>query len=177
MKISLSRIKGLFWNTSERRLRSFWRLSLYIGGYFIFTEGFILFVLFISGMIAAPFGVDHQPFLAGVQPLQIMANPLVGFMVISGLTCLGAVVVTFLFGKWLDHRRLTEFGFKFSRIWWLDFIFGIMLGAILMGLIFLISWITGMVTVRGFFNNYVPDQAFIIVILQSLLIFDFCGCV
>jgi len=175
VKISLNKVKGIFWNTSERRLRSLWRLCLYIGGYFIFTEGFILLILFLAGMISAPFGVDHQPFIAGVQPLQIMDNPLAGFLVISGLTCLGAVAVTFLFGKWIDHRKLTEFGFKFSRSLGEDFVFGIVLGAILMGLIFLFSWITGMVTVRGFFRNFIPDQAFIIVLLQSLLILIFVG--
>ena len=175
MKTPLNMIKGIFWNTVERRLRSFWRLSLYIGAYFLFTEGFILILLFILGLIASPTGVEHQPFIAGVQPMQIMGNPLVSFLVISGTTCLGALAVTFLIGKWIDHRKFKEFGFKFSKIWWQDFAFGITLGAFLMGVIFLFSWITGMVHLRDFFVSFIPNMSFAVVFIQSLLLFVFVG--
>jgi len=172
---AFNKLLGILWNTTELRLRSFWRLGLYAGVYYIFTEGFILILLFISGMIAVPSGAEHQPFIAGVQPMQIMGNPLVGFLIISGATCFGALAVTFLIGKWIDHRKFKEFGFKFSKTWWQDFAFGITLGAFLMGLIFLFSWITGMVNVRGFFISFIADMSFAVVFIQSFLLFIFVG--
>jgi len=168
-------IKQIFWNTIERRLRSFWRLGLFVGVYYLFTEGFIIILLFISGMIDVLFGVEHQSFIAGVQPMQFMSNPLVGFLAISGATCLVALGTTFLFGKWIDHRKFKEFGFKLSKIWWQDFAFGITMGAFLMGLIFLFGWITGMVNVRGFFVSFIADMSFVVVFIQSLLLFVFVG--
>jgi len=168
-------LKRLFWNTRERRLRSFWRLGLYVGAYFLFTEVFILILLFITGMIAVSSGVEHQPFIAGVQPMMIMGNPLVGFLLISGATCLGALGTTFLIGKWIDHRKFKGFGFKFSKTWWKDFAFGFTLGAFLMGLIFFFGWITGTVNLRGFFVSFIPNMSFTAVFIQSLLLFVFVG--
>jgi hypothetical protein len=64
------------------------------------------------------------------------------------------IILTFLLAGWLlDRRKFVDFGFNFSRQWWLDLGFGLGLGAILMVLIFLIELAAGWITIEDTFHS------------------------
>jgi uncharacterized protein len=54
-----------------------------------------------------------------------------------------------LAGRFIDRRKFADFGFHFQRSWWVDFGFGLFLGAVLMGFIFLFELALGWVTVTS----------------------------
>jgi membrane protease YdiL (CAAX protease family) len=69
------------------------------------------------------------------------------------------VASIWLAGKWLDHRKFSNFGLHLNRHWWMDLLFGLGLGAGLMGLVFLWEYRQGWVTVTGTFQTSVPGLA------------------
>ncbi|MEA3327106.1 MAG: CPBP family intramembrane glutamic endopeptidase [Chloroflexota bacterium] len=175
MTTSINLLKRLFWNSTEQRLRTIWRLGLFVGSFIMLTVICFVILLFLAVMTDDIFGLKPQHLIAGLQPMQIMENPWVGSLVIPGAICMGTIAATFLIGKWIDRRRFIDFGFKFSKIWWKDFSFGIALGALLMGLIFLFGWITGTINPRGYFVSFRGDVSFAAGIIQSLLLYVFVG--
>jgi membrane protease YdiL (CAAX protease family) len=64
---------------------------------------------------------------------------------ITGILAFGISV--WLAGKWLDHRPFADFGFHLRRGWWIQFGFGMSLGALLMGFIFILEFGFGYVQV------------------------------
>jgi hypothetical protein len=82
------------------------------------------------------------------------------------------VVACTLWAVWaLDHRTLADFGLSFNRVWWLDFGFGLALGALLMGLIFVTEWLAGWVTVVDVWHVQLPGVTVVGSLLGALLIF------
>jgi len=121
----LKAISRVFWNREENRLRMFWRMAVYSTS--------LSFVLALSSGILG------------------VSNVLSNTLLLSYVTLFGVLVITIIVGKWVDRRRLSDFGLIPSRIWWKEFFFGLGLGAFLMGLIFIIGWVTGGLTVEGYF--------------------------
>ncbi len=130
-------IKSIFWNQEERRLRVLWR-------FFVFLMVFV-------------------PLLAGTQALiYVLAPSLVqalnegeGMSFLWGWTLsewlmVGAILVAlWIVGRWIDRRPFSDYGFHFGRRWWMDLLFGMVLGAVLMTGIFLSEYVLGWVTVSG----------------------------
>lgn len=68
----------------------------------------------------------------------------VGSDVLLALAVGAVLVVT---ARWLDHRRVSSYGFHLDRGWWADFAAGAVLGLILVATTFLVSYAQGWVTV------------------------------
>jgi membrane protease YdiL (CAAX protease family) len=93
-------------------------------------------------------------------------------MTLSTLALLGSFTLSvWLAGRFLDRRPFADLGFHFGRDWWIDFGFGLTLGAILMLIIFLIELAAGWVTVTGTFATNRPDASFLGAILVPLVSF------
>lgn len=77
-------------------------------------------------------------------------------------------------GRWMAHhidrRPFVSYGFHFSARWWLDFCFGLLLGAALMTLVFLIQWQAGWVTVVGLWRSDPPWLSFGLAFLAPLVL-------
>lgn len=142
-------IGGIFWNQNEKRFRMVWRLVTY---------SFLLFVsiLFFSTI----FGLVN--FINGTSPL--------AFAIL-----LAVLVVTLISSKWIDQRKITDFGLHLSRAWWKDFGFGLTLGAFLMGFIFLAAWLTGNLKITGYFQKVMSQTSFYLQFLDALLFFSCVG--
>lgn len=125
------RLRKVFWNERERRVRSVWRIILFIPMFL--TIALVLSILLIPLVLFTPFGADVTWLFAGGSFVMVAA----------------AVISVMLAARFLDHRPFTSYGFRCDRNWWMDWGFGLGLGAFLMGGIFLVEWGRGWITITG----------------------------
>jgi membrane protease YdiL (CAAX protease family) len=142
-----------FWNPTEHRLRALWRLIL--------QASFLLASIGIPGVI---FSLAFR-FARGNQ------GQIDSFLISPIATLLGITFSMWLAGRLLDRRPFVDYGFHFNRWWWRDFIFGLVLGAGLMLLIFLVELSAGWVTISGTFFSGMEGISFIPGICISLVLF------
>lgn len=158
-------IANIFWSHSEQRLRSGWRILIFLGGFFV------TLVLVTIGFSTAAFGFGlvNQDELDLATQRGIISPAL---QLISGAAALVATVGCMAFwGRVLDRRSFAEFGFHLNRRWWLDFGFGLLLGALLMTGIFLFELAAGWLTITELFQSIQPDRPFLLSLLTPLLLF------
>jgi uncharacterized protein len=119
-------------------------LAIQFGAYRVLVPiVFNLLVVAVSVPRSTSVGLDTPGFGLGFIPL-------VG--AVAGL--LGAVVTVWLAGRILDRRPFSEFGFHLGAGWWLDLLFGMILGALLMTTIFLIELGLGWIKITGAFEDH-----------------------
>lgn len=161
-----------FYNSKEKRLRSLIRILIQTG---LFLLGTI-----VAGMILA---VIMMVILAaqGKLSLEVLSDPtalneliMVGsgslYVTASQLFSLLFMVLTFWFAaKFLDRRKFKDFGFHFSKQWFMDLGFGLLLGAVLMAFIFLTELAFGWVKVTGFMKTASTQGPAILLIFFSLI--------
>jgi membrane protease YdiL (CAAX protease family) len=132
-----------FWNDRERRLRLVWRL---VG--FAMVSGLVGFLL--SAVFGRPKGFDSSGASAAA-----LLFPIRGLVV--------ALVSTTLAVRLLDRRPVRELGIVPVPGFWPDFVFGLVLGAGLMTLIFAVEFLAGWVTVEGTAYVRRPGVPFVMV--------------
>lgn len=174
MRIS-NTIKRIFWNRDQKRLRALWRLSLHTFLSLLLTSLFSVGLLFVAAVFDIATGTSLPDVLAGTGPIRLMDSPWVNLVIAPLATFLGVLSATFLAGRWFDRRRFFQFGLSFSKGWWLDFAFGLGLGAVLMGLVFLAAWLSGNLEVTGFFEVDGQEVNFVLGFVQALVFFVFVG--
>lgn len=74
----------------------------------------------------------------------------------------------YLASRVLDHRRMSDYGFHFSRKWWTDLGFGLVLGALLLFGVLAVELAAGWVNVTGSFTPS-PGQPFVATILVGVV--------
>ena len=146
LEFTLSPIVNLFWNAREHRLRAGWRLIVFLV--------LLLVVSAVEGRVRAG--------LAGRLP--DLYEGLVRALVFALLIA----VVLYLASRLLDHRRMSDYGFHFSRKWWTDLGFGLLLGALLLFGAFAVELAIGWVNVTGSFAPS-PGQPFVATILVGVV--------
>jgi uncharacterized protein len=146
-EFTLSPMAGLFWNVQERRLRAGCRLLIFL----VMT----LVVAAVDGRVRAG--------LAGRLPdlYEDLVRALVFALLIAAALYLASRV--------LDHRRMSDYGFHFSRTWWIDLGFGLVLGALLMFGVLAVELAVGWVNVTG---SFAPSsgQPFVATILVGVVV-------
>jgi len=88
---------------------------------------------------------------------------------------LAVLVATFIAGKWFDRRSIADFGLHLTEAWWMDFVFGLGLGAFLMGTIFLAAWLTGNLRITGTFQKTISNTSFYLEFIDTILFFIYVG--
>lgn len=116
-------VRNPFWNSEHRRVRALWRLM---------AQFLLMLVLVVSVFLFPP--VFFMLSLGGAG----MAVCILLFLSLP-ITLLSV----WLSGKLLDRRPFADFGFHFSRRWWIDFAFGLVVGAVLVVGIFVIERAVG----------------------------------
>ena len=136
---------GLFLEEGRGRPRALWRL---IGQFAVLVMATTLFTsllanvpLYVSPLGAAPGAAAQSAAL---------------FFIGSLSSLLSTFFSVWLAGRFLDRRPFVDFGFRLDGGWWLDLIFGMVLGALLMTTIFLAELGLGWVTVEGAFETVEP---------------------
>ena len=132
---------SFLWNSSERRLRAFWRLvaqaalMVALGIVPIFAIAEPLTALHRRGIFLPTFTHDNY---------DRVVNILVGPLLVAAVVASVAIAA-----KWLDHRRLTEFGVRLDPAWWSGLALGLAVGAAVMGLVFAVERALGWITLTG----------------------------
>jgi membrane protease YdiL (CAAX protease family) len=130
--MSWSSLWDVFWNDRERRLRAPWRVVL----------GLLL--VLVLGVAGSVLGSALER--AGVGP----GPPTGGAGVVAQVAVLaGFVAGLCLAGRYVDRRRLHDFGLGQSRAWWADLCFGLALGVAMPGVVFGLELAAGLVQVTG----------------------------
>ena len=140
------------------RPRAPWRL---LAQFFLFQTASVLFAIPLTLLwsLAAPGGLGNAPSLF---PVSIVASTA------------AAALSVWLVGRFMDRRPFKDFGFHLDAGWWLDFLFGLLLGAALMTAIFLVELSMGWVTVAGSFRS-VSGIPFLPAVLLPLTVFALVG--
>jgi uncharacterized protein len=143
----MSPIASLFWNVRERRLRAGWRVLIFL----VMT----LVLAAVDGRVRAG--------LAGRLPdlYEDLVRALVFALLIAAALYLASRV--------LDHRLMSDYGFHFSRTWWTDLGFGLVLGALLQFGVLAVELAVGWVNVTGSFAP-APGQPFVATILVGVVV-------
>jgi membrane protease YdiL (CAAX protease family) len=166
----------LFWNRADRRLRAFWRILIQGFAWFSLITALTFFILIAFTLAEAAGGrLDLQDMTGSVETiLDLMYQP-VGLLIIQAVTFLITLGTVWLAGRFLDRRPFADFGFHFSRMWWLDLAFGLFLGAFLMTGAFLLELAAGWVSVTGYGVSSVPGVFFPLALLIPILMFLCAG--
>ena len=121
----------IFISPDERRLRAFWRLAGQVGLYLV---------------CLALFGIPIGIFYA----LMPESSPH-AILILSQLVELFAITLSvYLARKFFDRRTFVSLGLKLDSHATRDIVFGILLAALLMALVYLIEWAAGWLTVKSF---------------------------
>jgi membrane protease YdiL (CAAX protease family) len=145
--------KSVFWDDRYSRLRAGWRL----------VTQFALMVVFLAviGLLGNR--------LSGSLPRYPLDESMSMWVPVALL--LSLLLSVWVAGRFLDRRRFADFGFRFSPSWWIDLIFGLVLGAVLMTGIFLIELARGWATITEMFWSSADGNTFAASI--ALILFTF----
>jgi uncharacterized protein len=157
----MSIVKRVFWNALEKRLRAGWRIFVYT---LLWIFAPLIAAQLLGNWLALPL-ISVFPTVAGIAPHAVAV----------ALRLVVVVLVTWLAAWLLDRRRVREYGLCFDPRWWLDFAFGLALGAVLMAFIFVVEWWAGWVTVVAVMELSLPGVTFWGAILGALLLFIVVG--
>src|SRR4051812_16776374 len=103
---------------SDGRLRALWRLVIQ---YIAFRV--LAMLLFNVFAVALLLGVSGGRSVVADSPAIPLASGVAGLV--------GAVLSVWLAGRFLDGRPFSDFGFNLAGGWWLDLLFGMVLGGLL----------------------------------------------
>ena len=152
---------GLFWNNSQHRLRTGWRLLIHL---FLWVGLPVVLVGLTTRLLGPPLN-EQMPATANLV-LRITGRT---------LTLIGVLVGTWIAVRFLDHRPFADLGFHFNRRWWIDLFFGLGLGGVLMGLVFVTEWALGWIEVTGYFSVSGSSLPFALEILGPIAVFVVVG--
>ncbi len=160
---------GLFLEEGRKRPRALWRL---IGQFAVFTAATTL----LTSLLAISWFFVSSPEVApGSAAARSAADSPALFFIGSLGSLLSTFLSVWLAGRFLDRRPFVDFGFRLDGGWWLDFLFGMALGALLMTTIFLVELGLGWVSVGGAFETVEPGMRFALAILLPTGIFVCVG--
>ncbi len=148
-------LKNIFWNNEEARLRAGFRIIIQLTAFFVIMKS-LKFII----------GVPNE--IAGNTPLWI-------FLAIASIRLFRVLFSVWPAGRFLDHRPFTGFGLRFKKDWWIDLSFGMGLGILLMGSIFLIELFAGWISISDTLHTANPEQSFVLSIIIFVILFVCVG--
>jgi len=134
---------NFIYNHDEDRLRSGWRL---------------IFQIVVALLIMIPLGFMVSSLEFGAIEKQV---------VISLVVFTGSIWIT---GRYLDKRRLSEFGLTLSRTWKRELLSGVMAGVVAMIGIWLVQWAVGSIRFDGFGWNRAGVESWFWPVLSNMFI-------
>ncbi len=148
-------IKNIFWNTEQARLRAAFRILIQLTAFFILMKG-----------LAALFGVPGE--ITGNMSLWI-------YLAVAAVRLFRVLISVWLSGRFLDHRPFADFGLRITKKWWQDLGFGLGLGILLIGSVFLIELAAGWVTISDTLHTANSEGSFILKLIVFVILFVCVG--
>ncbi|MCH7660211.1 MAG: CPBP family intramembrane metalloprotease [Euryarchaeota archaeon] len=149
-------LKSAVWNGEENRPRTPIRV---IAGVIILAVVTALFMI-------------PPLFVLSILDVALLATAGLGLALFTtGLSGIASIAGVWLAGRYVDRRRFADFGLGIDREWWVDCVFGLALGGLLMTGIFLVQLAAGWIEVRAVFAG----EALLWVVVGSLLLFIIVG--
>ena len=143
---------------SEGRLRALWRLVVQ----------FIAFRVLVTGLFSV-LAVALSLAVSGGRSIMVDSPAIPLASGVAGLV--GAMLSVWLAGRFLDRRPFSDFGFHLGAGWWLDLLFGVFLGGLLMSIIFSVELGLGWVEVVGAFETFGTGVSFLPSILLPVVMY------
>jgi len=150
----------LFLEEGKGRLGALWRLGIQYWVYWVLVQLFFN-LLVVAWLLAGSGGLNA---FGGLDTSVVPDSP--ALPLISGVAgLLAAILTVWLAGRFLDRRPFSAFGFHLGAGWWLDLLFGMVLGALLITAVFLVELGLGWVRVTGAFETYGTNTPFAVSML------------
>ena len=147
-------LKNIFWNGDESRLRAGIRIITRMLLFFLIYKGYLLI---LNSM--------------GIKLIYSSSTHLWIFLIAATVRLFPATVVLLFGGRFLDRRKIRDFGFHFNKNWWADLCFGMGLGGLLISLIFIVEISLGWVSISDTIHSLHPQSGFILPLLVFLFYF------
>jgi uncharacterized protein len=163
---------NLLWNGQERRLRALLRLLIQSFLMFILISVFSIPAVLLGAIFQESPPATLSPDIEFMLEDMIASAPLL-FLLLSLASLVGITLSIWAAGRWLDRRKFADFGLHINRRWWVDLIFGLVLGAVLMAVVFVIQLGAGWITITETFSS--PNGSFLFLILVALVAFIIVG--
>jgi membrane protease YdiL (CAAX protease family) len=162
----------------DRRLRSGWRVGLYLACYLIglFAVQTPVVILYV-GYLMLQEGASTSRLWAAVQ---MDRWPIWLFLALKVAELAMLLPLTYLFARFLDRRDWTSLGFRRDRGWMLDLLLGLAIGGVQMLTILGIEWAGGWLTVgwpgnaafiQGMIEATIAAGLFVLVAVGEELVF------
>jgi uncharacterized protein len=142
----------------EGRLRALWRLAIQYIAFMGLVAG-----LFSGIVVALSLAVSGGRSVTVDSPAIPLASGVAGLV--------AAMLSVWLAGRFLDRRPFPDFGFHLGTGWWLDLLFGMVLGALLISTIFFAELGLGWVEVVGVFETIGTDGSFLPSLLLPIVLY------
>ncbi len=135
---------GFIYNKDENRLRGFFRIVLQFAA-------FITLIIYIPPVFSPYIKSDFWYIFA------------------DEIFYTGAAVLTvFLAVKLLDKRKISEIGIQFNHGWFRRFLIGFGFGFVIISSIFIVLYLTGIVTINEFFHSKLPESFTLLIIVRFI---------
>jgi membrane protease YdiL (CAAX protease family) len=145
----------LFLEEGKGRLGALWRLGIQYWAYWVLVQLFFN-LLVVAWLLADSDGLNAS---GGLDTSVVPHSP--ALPLVSGVAgLLAAILTVWLAGRFLDRRPFSAFGFHLGAGWWLDLLFGMVLGALLITAVFLVELGLGWVRVTGAFETHGTNASF-----------------
>ena len=151
-------INLLFWNPDDRRLRALWRVLVH---FLVIFVGLQLVGAVLRSILSSGEGSNDT----GPNPVITLVA-----LIFTGLVY---VAVTVIAAKLLDRRNFGDYGIAWNSQWRRDLLFGLILGGLLMGAIFVFELAMGWITVESLFFTLLPfpfAAVFLLFLVQFVLV-------
>lgn len=150
-------LTGLFWNTSERRLRALWRIGAVVMIMVSLMTPVQSWIIFGAFDRAVTQGVADPALRADAEAVQGIFQASPGALLLSALAaCAVFFFAVWFAGRFIDYRRLADYGLHLNRNWWRDLAVGLLIGGVMAGMVFVIELAVGWI-VPG--RPFAPAQA------------------
>ncbi|NIN68705.1 MAG: CPBP family intramembrane metalloprotease [Anaerolineae bacterium] len=145
------------------RLRPTWRVVCYVFALMAGTIaiglpiGVLLVVMTAMGVLDQTAVMEMESTFAGLA-LSVLVSMIL------------ALPLTYFFRRFLDKDTMVNLGFDRKPGWWKEILGGLALGALLMGLVFLLEWAAGWLQVYGFAWQAQSSSTTILTLLGYVII-------
>lgn len=156
----------VFWNPEEERIRLLFRVIVALMVFVLANFGVTMLILLLQQNLASSGSISSESVSAGMTILALFLQIL--------LIIAPVLVSLWVMGKYFDKRPFKEYGFHFRKKWWLDLLFGSILGSVLVSVILLLEWAVGLVHIQP--NNYqasLPVGPAFLFVANSLVLIAF----